>query len=137
MTKGPTTVNGPLHTDDAAMDDRAMVAYFPSPAAAQSARQALMDAGIAPGQIDIAEHAADSTLVQSAREPADPGILGRLREAVLPEDSQGATRSAIRNDEALLTLRPTREQVEVAVEILKAAKPSHFDADLELWRNAG
>jgi hypothetical protein len=34
-------------------------------------------------------------------------------------------------------LRPTRDQVETAVDILKEASPSRFDADIELWQNAG
>ena len=78
-----------------------------------------------------------SSEVQAATRPADPGILGQLREAILPEDSETATRAAVRNDEAVLTLRPLPEEVEMAVSVLKEAKPSHFDADLELWRNAG
>jgi hypothetical protein len=137
MTEGPTTMNGPLHSDGATVEDREMVAYFSTPEAARSARQALIDAGVEPTQIEIADHAANSAQVQSAIAPADPGILGRLREAVLPEDSQTATRTAIRDDDAVLTLRPTPDQVETAVGILKAANPSRFDADLELWRNAG
>jgi hypothetical protein len=137
MTEGPTTMNGPLHSDDATVDDRAMLAYFSTPAEAQAAKQALIDAGIEASRIDVADHAVESTQVQAATTQADPGILGRLREAILPEDSQTATRAAIRDDDAVLTLRPTRAQVEIAVGVLKAAKPSRFDADLELWRNAG
>jgi hypothetical protein len=137
MTEGPTTMNGPLHSDDATVDDRAMLAYFSTPAEAQAAKQALIDAGIEAGRIDVADHAAESAQVQSATTQADPGILGRLREAILPEDSQTATRAAIREDDAVLTLRPTRAQVEIAVGVLNAAKPNRFDADLELWRIAG
>jgi hypothetical protein len=137
MTEGPTTMNGPLHADDASVDDRAMLGYFSTPAEAQAAKQALIDAGIEANRIEVADHAADSAQVQSTTTPADPGILGGLREAILPEDSQTTTRAAIRDDDAVLTLRPTRAQVEIAVSVLRAAKPSHFDADLELWRNAG
>jgi hypothetical protein len=137
MTEGPTTENGPLHSDEATVEDREMVAYFSTPAAAQAAKQSLIEAGFKAGQIDVVDHAAGSAQIQAATQPADPGIIGRLREAVLPDDSQTATRVALRDDDAVLTLRPTREQVETAVAILKGAEPSHFDADLELWRNAG
>ncbi len=137
MTDGPTTMNGPLHTDEATVDDRAMVATFSTPAAAQAAKQSLIESGIAADRIAIIDHAADSAQTQGAITPADPGILGRLREAILPDDSERATRAAVRNDDAVLTVRPLPSEVEMAVGVLKAAKPSHFDADLELWRNAG
>ena len=137
MTDGPTTMNGPLHTDEATVDDRAMVATFSTPAAAQAAKQSLIDAGLDADRIAITDHAAGSAQVQAVTQPADAGILGRLREAILPEDSENATRAAVRNDDAVLTLRPLPGEVEMAVSVLKAAKPSHFDADLELWRNAG
>jgi hypothetical protein len=136
MTDGPTTMNGPLHTDEANLDDRAMVASFSTSAAALAAKQTLIDAGVASDRIDIVEHAAGSPEAQAVTSPADPGILGRLREAILPEDSERLTRAAVRNDDAVLTLRPLPSEVEMAVGVLKAAKPSHFDADLELWRNA-
>ena len=136
MTDGPTTMNGPLHTDEATVDNRAMVAAFATPAAAQAAKLSLIDAGIAADRIAIIDHAAGSAQAQAATQPADPSILGRLREAIMPEDSERATRAAVRNDDAILTLRPMPEEVEMAVSVLKAAKPSHFDADFELWRNA-
>jgi hypothetical protein len=137
MTDGPTTMNGPLHTDDANLDDRAMVASFATPDAAHAARQALVDAGIDAGRITIADHAAGNADIERVTKPADEGILGRIREAILPEDSETATRAALRNDDAVLTLRPLKQEVETAVRVLQAAKPSHFDADLERWRNAG
>ena len=137
MTDGPTTMNGPLHTDEATVDDRAIVASFATPTAAQAAKQSLIEAGIDAGRIAIVDHAAGSARIQSATQPADPGILGRIREAILPEDSETATRAAMRSDDAVLTLRPLPGEVEAAVRILKASNPSHFDADLELWRNAG
>ena len=58
MTNGPTTMNGPLHTDQATLDDRAMVATFSTSAAALAAKQALIDAGVAADRIEIVEHAA-------------------------------------------------------------------------------
>ena len=137
MTDGPTTMNGPLHTDEATLDDRAMAASFATPDAARAAQQALIDAGIDAARISIVEHAAGSPGIQQAAVPRDPGIIGRIREAILPEDSESATRAALRNDDAVLTLRPLPGEVEIAVRVLQAAKPSHFDADLERWRNAG
>ena len=136
MTEGPTTMNGPLHSDDATLDDRAMMASFATPEAAEAAKQALIEAGIDAGRIGIIAHAAGSEAVQAATAPADDSIVGRIREAILPEDSEAATRAASRNDDAVLTLRPLPAEVETAVRVLQAAKPTRFDADLERWRNA-
>jgi hypothetical protein len=136
MTDGPTTMNGPLHTDAANLDDRAMVASFATPEAARAARDALINAGIDASRISVVDDAAGDAGVQAAAQPADRSIIGRIREAVLPEDSETGTRAAARNNEALLKLRPLPQEVETAVQVLQAAKPSHFDADLERWRNA-
>lgn len=137
MSDTPTTENGPLHTHEATLDDRAMTASFATPEAAHSAKQALVGAGIDAGRIELTEHAASSAAVQEAVKPADDSIIGRIREAVLPDDSEQATRAALRNDDAILVLRPLPEEVETAIRILQAAKPTRFDADLERWRNAG
>lgn len=136
MTEGPTTMNGPLHTDEADLGDRAIVASFATPQDAKAAQDALTNAGIDAARITIMDHAAGSPSAQAATQPADQGILGRLREAILPEDSENATRAAVQNDEAILALRPLPHEVENAVRILQASHPTHFDADLERWRNA-
>jgi hypothetical protein len=137
MTDGPTTMNGPLHTDQANLDDRAIVATFATADAAAAAYRALMEAGIDSARVNVTDHAADDPAVQGVRRPADDSIIGRIREAVLPEDSETATRAALRHDDAIVTVRPLREEVETVVRVLEAAKPTHFDAALERWRNAG
>ena len=137
MSDGPTTMNGPLHTPEADLGDRLMTASYATPAAAQAARQMLIDAGIPAERVMVADHAAAAPEVQSATNAPDQGILGRLREAVLPDDSQTATHSAMRNDDAMLQVRPLKNEVEVAVQVIEASNPSRFDADLERWRNNG
>ncbi len=138
MSQGPTTENGPLHTPEATLEDRSMTATFRSRAEAESARAALLAAGFADGSIVLAggEGAAGGSLDQAVAAP-DQSLLGRLREAVLPDDSTTALRDAAANDETVLTLRPAAEQVETAIGIIQAAGPHHFDAALERWRNAG
>ena len=131
MTKGPTTSNGPL--DEAMLADRSITASFADLAAARAARDALIAAGIDGDRVDLA----DQTGIDSAPPQADPGLFGRIRDMALPDDGETALRSAIHHDETILTLRPLPAEVERAVTILAAASPSHFDADLERWRNAG
>ncbi len=133
MTQGPTTENGPLHTPEATLEDRSMTATFRSEAEAEAARRALIDAGLAEGSIAIAGSAA----LRAATEAQDSSLFGRIREAVLPDDSTRALRDAASQHETVLTVRPAAEQVETAVRVLQAANPHHFDAALERWRNAG
>ena len=135
MTQGPTTENGPLHTPEATLDDRSMTATFRSMADAEYARVALLAAGFADGSVTLA--GGGSGGVQHAVAAPDQSILGRLREAVLPDDSTTALRDAASNDETVLTLRPEAAQVEDAIRIIQAGNPHHFDAALERWRNAG
>lgn len=150
MTQGPTTDNGPLHTPEATLDDRRMTATFRSLAEAEAARGALLAAGLAEGSVTIAGQGAeqgaeqggasqggvDPSLAQAIEAP-DRSLLGRLREAILPDDSTTALRDAAARHEAVLTVRPAKEQVETAVRVIEAAHPHHFDAALERWRNAG
>lgn len=135
MSDGPTTMNGPLHTPEADLGDRLMTASYATAAAAQVARQMLIDAGIAAERVTVADHAATTPEVQQSTAAPDQGILGRIREAVLPDDSQTATHAAIRSDDAILQVRPSPEEVEVAVQTIQASNPARFDADLERWRN--
>ncbi len=118
MAEGPTTVNGPLHAPEATVNDRLISATFATAGDADLARDRLVQAGIA-----------------AAEKPADRGLIATIREAVSPEDSNTAFRDAARNDDAILELRPLPEEVEMAVQLIQASNPTHFDADLERWRN--
>jgi len=137
MTNSPTTENGPLHTPEATLDDRLIRATYATADGAQAARQRLIEGGLAAERISIVSDAAGSDTVQAALEPKDEGVLARIREAILPDDSNTATLKAARNNEAILEVRPTKDEVESAVWIIEASGPSHFDADLERWRSAG
>ena len=75
--------------------------------------------------------------MQAALQPKDQGIVARIRETILPDDSSAATINAVKQHEAILELRPTKEEVDLAVKIIEGSNPSRFDADLERWRNAG
>jgi len=136
MPDEPTTMNGPLHTAEADLGDRLMTASYATPTEAYQARERLIAAGIAAGRIVVADHSAASPEIQAATAPPDDGLLGRIREAVLPEDGLTATRAAFRRDDAILQVRPLPGEVELAVRTIQATKPARFDAALERWRNA-
>ncbi len=137
MTDSPTIENGPLHTPEASLDDRLIRATYAAPGDAQAARERLIQAGIAADRVTVIDNAADNPDIQAALQPKDQGVLARIRETILPDDSNTATLKAVKHDEAVLELRPAKEEVELAVSILENSNPVHFDAGLERWRNAG
>ena len=135
MTDIPTTENGPLHTPDSTFDDRLIQATFETSGDAQIARERLIEGGIAADRVSVINNAADSADVQAAVQPDDQNWFGRLREKILPDDSSSATTKAAAHHEAILELRPTKEEVDLAVKIIEDSKPTRFDARLERWRN--
>jgi hypothetical protein len=131
MDDAPTTMNGPLHAPEATTEERAISATFPGREAAEAAQRQLVAAGVAADRIALGERP-----VMTGR-PPDDGVIGRIREAIVPEEGTNATRAAARDDDVILTLRPLREEVETAVAVLGRAGAKNFDADLERWRNRG
>lgn len=134
---GPTTFNGLLHTPEARMDDRVVSATFATPADANTARDRLIEGGIAADRITIVDNAGDSRSIREALKPEDQGILGKVREAIVPDDSKTATRKAAANNASIMEVRPAKSEVETVVRIIEASHPSLFDASLERWRNVG
>lgn len=137
MTDSPTTENGPLHTQEATLDDRLIRAAFATPADARAARERLVQSGIAAERVSVVDNAAESAGAQAALQPPDKGLLAQIREKILPDDGNTATIDAAKHNDAILELRPTKEEVERAVQIIQDSNPSRFDADLERWRNMG
>jgi hypothetical protein len=137
VNDGPTTVHGPLANQPESLNDRLITAQFATAAAADSARHALLSAGIPDSSVRIIAHAAESPAVKADIKPADDTLIGRIREAILPDEASAGQRVAVAQDNALLNVTPSRDQVETVVRILQASHPVRFDADLERWRNKG
>ncbi len=132
MSDGPTTFNGPLHTDEASLGGRQMTAYFANRAQAEATRDALVGNGVDPQGIMITDAAADA----AGLKPADDTIIGKIREAVLPDDGSRATRNAIKENLVTLKVALGDADADRVATIIQAGHPSHFDADLERWRNS-
>lgn len=128
MDEGPTTMNGPLHTPHVALDDKLMSATFAGRPQAEAAQASLIQAGIDAGMIAIVDQPGTGA-------PAEQSVLGHLREAVLPEDSEQQRRSAQHGGDVLLEVRPGNSDINAVIRIIQAAGPQKFDADLERWRN--
>jgi hypothetical protein len=136
MTDVPTTENGPLHTPDATFNDRLIQATFKTPDEARATRDRLVQSGISPDRVRVIYDAAESGDVNDTLRPEDQTLFGRLREKILPDDSNTATSRAAAQHEAVLEVHPTQEEVEKAVQIIEGSNPSRFDPRLERWRNA-
>lgn len=132
MAEGPTTFNGPLHDDAVALDARRMKAFFATRQEADATRDALLAAGLDAARITVTNAEADT----AALRPADNTIIGKIREAILPDDSQQADRAAIHDHLVTLTVIPHEDDADRIVDIIQAGKPRSFDADLERWRNS-
>jgi hypothetical protein len=135
MENRPTTFNGPLHTKAANLDDRHMLATFDTPDAARLAQQRLVEAGIAEERIAVSVHAGDSGEVEAAQHTAT-GMVGWVRDALLPDDNTRTLREAAREDQAVLEVRPLAGEADRIASIIEACGPRHFDPELERWRNA-
>ncbi len=133
---GPTTVNGLLHDPATTLDDRRIVAFYDTAAEAAAARDRLVEAGIGAARIAVAEAGADAVTAANARAP-DQGIVGKLREALLPDDDTTVHREAVARGQHVLTVVPQAADTDQVVTLLQATGPRHFDARLERWRNAG
>ena len=130
MAEGPTTFNGPLHDEAASLDARQIKAFFATQADAEAVRQALLSDGLDGSRILIAAPDAASL------EPADDTLVGKIREAVLPDDGQRADRAAVREHLVTLTVWPGEVDADRIVSTIQAGQPRRFDADLERWRNS-
>jgi hypothetical protein len=136
MEDSPTTFNGLLHSPAANLDDRRIIAIFAGQAAANEARERLVKLGIPVERIELFEHAEDDPEASAANRPADRNVIGKIRRFVWPDHGYQAYRDAIRHGDAILEVHPRPEEAETVVRTLEATHPKHFDARLELWRNA-
>ena len=132
-----TTMNGPLHGNNTAAtstQDRAIVAFYSSPADAAAARDMLVANGIAGDRVTV-QPAADDKSVDANLRPADQSIVGQIREAILPDESSKLPREAVQHGQTILSVTPDKEDAEKIVDVLQTTQPRHFDARLERWRN--
>jgi hypothetical protein len=130
----PTTMNGPLHTDERDRSHRQITAIFDSEHAAMQARDKLAAAGIAGDRITVEKAADNATIVASSHAP-DQNILGKIRDALLPDEGTKVQHDAIALGHHVLSIKTDPSDTEKAVGILQDCNPASFDARLERWRN--
>ena len=130
----PTTMNGPLHTDERDRSHREITAIFDSEHAAAQARAKLTAAGIADDRITVERAAENATMLASSRAP-DQTVLGKIRDTLLPDEGTKLQHDAVALGHYVLSVKSDPSDTEKTVGILQACNPAHFDARLERWRN--
>ena len=132
MDERPTTINGPLHSDEVSLQAREITAYFATVAQAQAARDALTGAGVGADRVVVTEARTQAETLA----PADDNIIGKIRETLMPDDGTRATRAAVQEGLVLLAVAPGESDADLIIGIIESAKPTRFDASLEKWRSA-
>jgi len=130
----PTTMNGPLHTAEIDRSDRRITALFDGESEAGAARHKLAAAGIADDRITV-EKAAENTAIVASSHAPDHGVIGKIRDAVLADESTNVQRRALADGSYVLNVKADPSDTETVVGILQGCNPRNFDARLERWRN--
>ena len=137
MDDNPTTFNGPLHNPAAELDDRRIVAVFDNLDQARLAEQRLLEIGVPADRIHLMVRGGQDVNAAATVAPPDRNLIGKIREAIWPDHGTEAYRDAVKEGLPMLTVAPRPDQVESIIGVLEAARPKHFDARLERWRNTG
>ena len=136
MDDKPTIENGPLHDPETTLGDRRIVVFYDDADQAGRARKVLIQAGVEEGRIEVNARAeGDDEIAASACLP-DRSLVGRLRDALVPDETTKLPREAIRDGQAIMAIVPRPEDTDRIVAIVETTHPRHFDARLERWRNS-
>ena len=121
--------------------DNQIVAVFEDEKAAGVARDALVDAGVPIGQIEVVAHVdGDAAPGQSQAEDGTIGdqILTAITGLFTPHDDRHDYTHAVNQGHAMVVVRPVgdtdRHRV---IQVLEHSHPIDFDAKLAEWRQAG
>lgn len=130
----PTTMNGPLHTADIDRSDRRITALFDAEPAAAQARDKLIAAGIASARMPVEKAVENTEMVANTRAP-DQGVIGKMRDVLLPDEGTKIQRDAVAHGSYVLNIKADPSDTEAVVGILQRCNVRNFDARLQRWRN--
>lgn len=121
--------------------DNQIVAVYQDEAAARAARDALVDAGVPTGQVDVVAHVggdAAKGVSQVEDKAVGDQILTALTSLFTPHDDHTDYTHAVDQGHAMVVVRPSgdtdRHRV---IQVLEHSNPIDFDAKLAEWRQAG
>ena len=121
--------------------DNQIVAVFEDQAAAGRARDALVDAGVPAGQVEIVAHVggdAAQGVSQAEDKAVGDQILSAFMSLFTPKDDHQDYTHAVNQGHAMVVVKPVgdtdRHRV---IQVLEHNHPIDFDAKLAEWRQAG
>ena len=121
--------------------DNQIVAVFQDEAAARSARDALVGAGVPTTQVEVVAHVAGDA-AKGVSQVEDKAVGDQILSAVMglftPHDDHQDYTHAVNQGHAMVVVSPAgdtdRHQV---IKVLEQSNPIDFDAKLAEWRQAG
>ena len=118
--------------------DNQIVALYDTMAEANSAKQALVNAGVEGGSIQVMDKSADSMAGGVDYESGNQGIWGAIKSLFVPDEEAHAYSHAIDKGHAMVVVSPNRtSNREQIIHVLEGTNPIDFDAKLEEWRQSG
>jgi len=121
---------------DPAMQDNRIVVMYDTRAAAEAARESLVEQ-VASIDAQVVEETADHANAGVNSEGGNTGLLGAVKGLFAQDDEVHGVAEGVRHGQALLVVKPasgTREQI---ISLIEGTNPINFDAKLEQWRSAG
>ena len=141
-TKG----TGDHRTYDPSRHDNQIVAVFEDRRAAAKARDALLNAGIPEGAIELVGHGEDDAPAgverradgQAAEQSVGDSVLSAFMSLFSTEDDHRSFVHAVDRGHAMLVVLPSGEaDRRTIIETLESCDPIDFDAKLAEWQQAG
>lgn len=117
---------------------RIVTAVFDDPAAAERARQSLLDLGVPPDRIGLHAESADQAEPASAHAlGTEPGLPSLLDTLFLPDTDFAAHREALRRGGVVLSVEAGPEDAARIARALDTAGAADLDARETEWRRGG
>ena len=117
--------------------DNRIVAVYETSERAMAAREMLVKAGVAAGDIQVMDQS-QVTATTPAGDVTDQGIWGSIKSLFVPDEDAHGYAEGVRRGHAVLSVDPSnaadRHHV---IEVLESTDPIDFDSKLEEWRQAG
>ena len=118
--------------------DNQIVALYDTMADANAAKQALVNAGVDGGSVQVMDKSADSMAGGVDYESGNQGFWGAIKSLFVPDEDAHAYSHAIDKGHAMIVVSPNRtSNREQIIHVLEGTNPIDFDSKLEEWRQSG
>ena len=118
--------------------DNQIVALYNTMSDANAAKQALVNAGIDGGSVQVMDKSADNMAGGVDYESGNQGMWGAIKSLFVPDEDAHAYSHAIDKGHAMVVVSPNRtSNREQIIHVLEGTNPIDFDAKLEEWRQSG